>query len=41
MIDKTNTNIEMLKIHQRHLSLLKKIYDIIMLMMLGWMRRVK
>ena len=40
-IDKTNTNIEMLKIRERHLSLLKKIHDIIMLMTLGWMRRVK
>ncbi|MDQ6862272.1 MAG: hypothetical protein M3044_00460 [Thermoproteota archaeon] len=40
-MDKTNTNIEMLKIRERHLSLLKKIHDIIMLMMLRWMRRVK
>jgi NTE family protein len=28
-MDKTNTNIEMLKIRERHLSLLKKIHDII------------
>ncbi|MDQ6668125.1 MAG: patatin-like phospholipase family protein [Thermoproteota archaeon] len=40
-MDKTNTNIEMLKIRERHLSLLKKIHDIIMLMILRWMRTVK